>query len=356
MTAGASPETPEKSGVFARVFPCVSCGARLSFAPGTTSLRCDFCGATNDIPAGEAAAQEAGVEEIDLEGFLATLEEKAETWEPEEVRCDKCGSVQKLEEHHFSSHCAFCGAGIVSKGYARRQVRPRSLVPFRLDQHQAQEAYRRWLRRRWLAPNDLKRYARRDEAFTGVYLPFWTYDSRTTSDYVGQRGTKHDKSTTWERVQGRVEMVHDDVVVPASHSLEGSLAGAVRDWDTRALVPYQPHFVSGFRAEAYQVGLADGFAAAKRQIDARIQAAIRARIGGDAQKIDSVHTRHSGVTFKHVLLPVWICAYRYRDRAYRFVINAQTGVTSGEYPWSWVKVTLLVVAALVAIWIYGQAE
>ena len=349
-----APETPEKSGVFARVFPCVSCGARLSFAPGTSSLRCDFCGATNAIPAQALAAEP--LEEIELEGLLRQLEGTVETWEPEEVRCDKCGSVQKLEEHHFSSHCAFCGAGIVSKGYAHRQVRPRSLIPFRLDQHQAQEAYRRWLRRRWLAPNDLKRYARRDAALTGVYLPFWTYDSRTTSDYVGQRGTKHDKTTTWERVQGRVEMFHDDVVVPASGSLQGSLEGAVREWDTKALVPYQPHFVSGFRAEAYQVGLADGFAAAKRQIDARIRAAIRAQIGGDAQKVDTVHTRHAGVTFKHVLMPAWLSAYRYRDRVYRFVVNAQTGATSGEAPWSWIKVTLLVIAGLVLLVLWAQAQ
>ena len=356
MSGASSPETPEKSGVFVRVFPCVSCGARLSFAPGTGSLRCDFCGATNQIPASAGDAAAEGVEEIELEAFLRELEGKAETWEPEEVRCDKCGSVQKLEEGLFSAHCAFCGSGIVSKGYANRQVRPRSLVPFRLDHHAAQEAYRRWLRRRWLAPNDLKRYARRDAALTGVYLPFWTYDSRTSSDYTGQRGTKQDKTTTWERVQGRVEIFHDDVVVPASRSLQGSLEDAVREWDTKALVPYQPHFVSGFRAEAYQVGLADGFAIARRMIDARIEQAIRHEIGGDAQKIDAVNTRHAGVTFKHVLLPVWISAYRYRDRVYRFVVNAQTGATSGESPWSWIKVTLLAIGILVLIWTSGQAE
>lgn len=356
MSGAATPETPEKSGVFARVFPCVSCGARLSFAPGTASLRCEFCGATNDIAASAADAPEAGIEELELEDFLQQLEGKVETWEPEEVRCNKCGSVQKLEEGLFSAHCAFCGAGIVSKGYAHRQVRPRALVPFRLDHHQAQEAYWRWLRGRWLAPNDLKRYARRDAALTGVYLPFWTYDSRTTTDYEGQRGTKHDKTTSWERVAGRVEIFHDDVVVAASKSLSGSLEGAVREWDTKALVPYQPHFVTGFRAEAYQVGLADGFAAAKRQIDARIQRAIQVEIGGDAQRIDAVHTRHAGLTFKHVLLPVWVSAYRYRDRVYRFVVNAQTGATSGEAPWSWIKVTLLVIAALVLMYFWGQAE
>jgi LSD1 subclass zinc finger protein len=355
LSGAATPETPEKSGVFARVFPCTSCGARLTFAPGTTTLRCEFCGAANHIaePGPEAAG---AVEEIDLESVLRGLEEKAETWAPEEVRCDKCGSVQKLEENLFSSHCAFCGSGIVSQGYASRQVRPRAILPFRLDHETAQAMYRRWLGRRWLAPGDLKRYARRDETLTGVYLPFWTYDSRTTTVYVGERGTKRDKTTTWERVTGRIEMVHDDVVVAGSRSLEGPLAEPVSHWDFTALVPYQPHFVSGFRAEAYQVGLAEGFGAAVRQMDARILEAIRRDIGGDAQKVDSVQTSHAGITFKHVLLPAWISAYRYRDRVYRFVVNAHSGAVGGESPYSWIKVTLLVIAGLVLLYFWGQAE
>ena len=50
---------------FIRTFPCVFYGAKLSFAPGTSALRCEFCGAGNDIP-----ADEAGVEELDLEQWL----------------------------------------------------------------------------------------------------------------------------------------------------------------------------------------------------------------------------------------------------------------------------------------------
>ena len=48
-----------------------------------------------------------------------------------------------------------------------------------------------------------------------------------------------------------------------------------------------------------------------------------------------------------MLLPAWVSAYRYRDKVYRFVVNAQTGETSGESPLSWWKVAGLVVLALV---------
>jgi len=118
--------------------------------------------------------------------------------------------------------------------------------------------------------------------------------------------------------------------------------------DPKGLVPYRPEFLSGFQAEAYQLTLQDGFPIAKRSIDERLRALIRRDIGGDQQRIHSVSTRYSQVTFKHVLLPVWISAYRYGDKVYRFAVNGQTGEISGESPKSWWKVALLI-AGIVAV-------
>jgi hypothetical protein len=56
------------------------------------------------------------------------------------------------------------------------------------------------------------------------------------------------------------------------------------------------------------------------------------------------------VTFKYILLPVWVSAFRYHDEVYRFVVNARTGEVQGQRPRSWVKLTLagLAAAAFVA--------
>ena len=62
-----------------------------------------------------------------------------------------------------------------------------------------------------------------------------------------------------------------------------------------------------------------------------------------------MNTRYFNVTFKHALLPVWISAYRFHDRTFRFLVNARTGEVQGERPYSWVKITLAVLAAIVAI-------
>jgi LSD1 subclass zinc finger protein len=367
--AQLQPTRPD--GAFVKTFPCTGCGAKLSFAPGTRSLQCEYCGTANAI-----AENDARVEELDFETYLKALEGRMETQEVEEVRCDKCGAEQTLGGNLFASHCTFCGAALVSKSYASRRIKPRSLVPFQVNRSRAADAFRRWVKSLWLAPGDLKKYAQSDAGLTGVYLPYWTYDCHTASDYSGERGddyyttetyttrnsagetvtqTRRVKHTRWTPASGHVERFHDDVLVMASKSLPEGISDSVRSFDLKGLVPYQPEFVSGFQAEAYQVGLREGFGSAKEVIDAAVRDLICRDIGGDQQRIHHVSTRYSDVKFKHVLLPVWVSAYRYRDKAFRFLINGQTGEVSGESPKSWWKIAFLVLGILIVLFLLLMA-
>ncbi len=367
MSTSGDSARNEDAPAFVKTFPCTGCGAKLSFAPGTRSLQCEFCGTKNEI-----AEDDERIEELDFNTYLKALEGKQETIEEEHVKCDKCGAEQTLPASLFASKCTFCGTAIVSKSYANRRIKPKSMVPFQVDRRTGQDCFRKWVRKQWLAPNDLKRYAQSDAGLTGVYLPFWTYDCQTSSDYRGERGedyytnetyttqnsagetvtsTRREKQTRWTAVSGHVDKFHDDVLVIASTSLPREIVDASERWDLRALVPYQPEFVSGFQAEAYQVGLRDGFPIAKTAIDEKVRYAIQRDIGGDHQRVHSVSTRYSDIKFKHILLPVWISAYRYRDKAFRFIINGQTGEVSGESPKSWWKIAFLTLAILIGLFV-----
>jgi hypothetical protein len=77
-----------------------------------------------------------------------------------------------------------------------------------------------------------------------------------------------------------------------------------------------------------------------------IHASICGDIGGDHQRVHSVDTNYRHITFKHILLPVWLSAYRFRERTFRFLVNARTGEVQGERPYSWIKITLLVLFLL----------
>ena len=153
--------------------------------------------------------------------------------------------------------------------------------------------------------------------------------------------------TRWTSVSGMVYDDFDDVLVLASDSLPRAKTESLEPWDLENLAPYQVEYLSGFQSEAYQVNLEDGFVKAKEKMSRVIESSIRRDIGGDHQRIHSVKTQWNNVTFKHILLPIWINAYRYNNKSYRFVINARTGEVQGERPWSAVKIALAVLGAAV---------
>ena len=151
----------------------------------------------------------------------------------------------------------------------------------------------------------------------------------------------------WTPVRGRVARFFDDVLVVASTALPEPFRKALVHWDLTRLEPYQPEYLAGFRSEAYTIELADAYSEAREIMDRQILRDVRFDIGGDRQRVDHIDTNVSDVTFKHILVPVWIAAYRYRGRAYRFVVNGQTGQVAGERPWSAWKIALAIFVALI---------
>ena len=55
------------------------------------------------------------------------------------------------------------------------------------------------------------------------------------------------------------------------------------------------------------------------------------------------------MTFKHVLLPVWLGKYMYKGIEYNIMINGQTGVITGEKPRDTVKSVGIVISVIATI-------
>lgn len=353
-----------------REFPCGQCGAELHFEPGVAALKCQYCGHVNEIPQMPDA-----IEEIDYHTVLAELEQSTDVVEVKTVQCQGCGAQYTRDAGVASDQCPFCGTPIVSQGGSVRVLKPKAVLPFHITQALALDRFRGWIRSLWFAPSALKQYARTENRLTGMYVPYWTYDCSTVSQYTGQRGddyyttetytamvsgrsvirTRQVKRTRWRWASGTVRNSFDDVLVLASMSLPKVYAEKLEPWDLENLTPYRDEYLSGFRAESYHVDVRQGFEVAKGIMDPTIRAAICRDIGGDQQRIHSVNTQYHGITFKHVLLPVWLSAYRYREVVYRFLVNGRTGEVQGERPWSWVKITLAVVAAIALVAVIGVA-
>ncbi len=348
-------------------FPCPKCGARLDFDPAARSLKCPYCGHAETI-----ASSPEQVRERDWDAYWSQQagEETVLTGHSTQVRCQACAAIVLLEDKVATDRCPYCGTHLENDPEsAKGMIAPDGVLPFSVSRRQAVEAFNQWIGSRWFAPNTLQNFANLGQ-LAGVYIPYWTFDSMTYSYFTGQRGDNHTRTVTytetdsngqtqtrtrtevytvWTPVSGEVQHFFDDVLVCASQSLPKEFVCSLEPWDLDRLEGFKPDFLSGFQTERYAVGLKDGFEEARGIMDGHIRELCRRQIGGDHQRVEHVQTQHVGVTFKHVLLPVWLAAYRYQDRPYRILINARTGEVVGSRPYSAIKIVLFVLAILMVL-------
>ena len=248
-----------------RRFPCAQCGGRLTFAPGTDELVCPYCSHRNAIPAAEAFAAEQ-----DFGEALKRLEAGHETVEHFTVKCDACGAQPEVSAKTTATACPFCGSNIVSQARASAVIKPDSVLPFAIAEDRARAEFRRWIASLWFAPSELRDFVRQESRLGGVYIPSWTYDTRVTTWYRGQRGDayyvtvpytvtvngrpqarmRQERRIRWSPASGVVNNAFDDLLVVATKSLPEKHLHALEPWDTKAAVPYADEFLSGFTSES----------------------------------------------------------------------------------------------------------
>ncbi len=348
-----------------RTFDCTSCGAELTFAAGTDKLHCEYCGSEQVI--GEAAAA-APVLEHDLDAALADMPRRLVrdlVQGGTEVRCSSCGAQTVLQGQAGS--CPYCDSPVVLVNAAEQEevIAPESVLPFKVTVEQARASFHRWVDGLWFAPNDLSERARADK-IDGIYLPYWTFDARATTRYRGERGDDYTDTeyytdsqgnrqsrtvtkTRWSSVSGTVRLTFDDVLVCGNAALPRDLIRQLEPWDLGELRPFDPAYLSGFVAERYAVDLHSAWREGQERMDERLRAAVKRDIGGDRQRIHGMNTDLADRRFKLCLLPLWISSFRYSGTVYRFLVNARTGEVAGKRPWSWIKIALAVLAALLVV-------
>lgn len=344
-----------------RTYPCTACGGQLVFGIAEQKLRCPHCGNAQDV---EEAADAVLTEGHDLHEAMAALRaqtaEGPQVVDEQEVICQSCGGHTTFTGTLTSTRCPYCATPLqrehVHDAPARLPVD--GILPFRVDEKAGRAALEEWVDGRWFAPREFKTY-KQTGSFASVYAAYFSYDAHAVTDYTGQRGEDYtvtvgegedqrtETRTNWYSVRGRVEDTFDDLCVLANDGLDRDKVTALEPWPTAEVKPFNPEYVAGHLSRTYDHDAEESFAEAEKRMDDVIESSIRSDIGGDRQQISSSDTEYVSLTYRHLLLPIWLLTVIYDGKPFQVCINGVTGEVQGQRPYSKVKIAAAVVAALV---------
>lgn len=337
-------------------FKCPQCGATTAYSAKGGGLTCTHCG-YYEPPEKPVVGRRAEEYEFTLE----TMERAAHGWGEarKDLACQNCGAVATISAESLTYTCAFCGSNkVIQRQAAQDMLRPRFLVPFKIDAAACHNLTREWLGGSWMVPGQLKRFARVAE-FTGVYLPYWTFDAVTNAAWKAEVGHTHTRRyreggkwkqhtvVEWRWESGQVRLNIDDLIIEGTKKLSRVLLERLKRYDLGELTPYEPRYLAGLQARAYDVPLEKAWEIARQRMREETRQACIAQASTSKVRNFSMNLDFSDELWRFILLPIYVAAYRYQEKSYQVMVNGQTGTVSGQRPVDWTRVWLAVAALLV---------
>lgn len=330
---------------------CPGCGDNLEFDPETGKLKCPSCGTEKEI------LTRAG-EEIAFSSLIG----QNGNWQNEThiYHCSNCNAEEVLDRREIAHICPFCGSPSVVEREEIDTLRPNALLPFKIDKDDATKIVSVWAKKKWFAPKDFKTYFR-PETINGVYLPAFTFDADTYSSYSGRLGEYYyvtvrrngksvrEQRTRYFSVSGNYREFFDDIAVNATDAVPPRVMSKLMHYDYHGCVAYQEDFLYGFSALLYSRNGEICWKDAQRIAENNVRSGILSQYSHDTVQYLDVRTSYANVTYKYMLLPMYIGNYSYKNKPYSFYINGRSGKMTGKSPVSPFRVSLAVAIGAVLI-------
>ncbi|NDJ55277.1 MAG: hypothetical protein GYB68_19570, partial [Chloroflexi bacterium] len=276
-------------------FSCPQCGATTAYSIADGGLKCTNCG-YYEPPQKEIVGK--GAQEFEF--TVATLEQAAHGWGEarSEIECQNCLAVTVLDHGQLTTKCPFCGsAKLLHREAGQGQLRPRFIIPFKVEREKLRQIASEWLGSSWLLPARLQQMARLGD-FEGIYLPFWTFDAHAEASWRGEVGYvktrryysdgewKTRTYTDWRWESGSVRRSFDDLVISGTNHISDGVLRQINTYNLQDLAPYEPTYLAGWKAQAYDIELEPAWTAARNTMREQTKQACRQdALAGDADKL-----------------------------------------------------------------------
>ncbi len=262
--------------------------------------------------------------------------------------CQGCGASMSYDASAQTLRCPFCGSGRLENKPDARTLAPHRVVPMGVDRDSAVATMRRWLGKGFWRPSDLSERAA-VTTMTPVYVPYWVFAARTFTYWTADSSeTPFGASGDWRPLSGEHRGSYAGLLVGASSVLTPGETSALCPFDlARGVTPEQLDFENVI-VEQFRVQRKYARPLARQGLENLERNACAQYVPGRNRNLQ-VNVRLEGLSSEPVLLPIWVMAYRYQDRVFRFLINGQTGQATGQAPTSWKKVIVAVIVGILLL-------
>jgi len=268
-------------------------------------------------------------------------------------RCEGCGASMSYDPKAGSLRCPFCGSQKLRQQADGKVLAPHWVVPFRVERDQAVENMRGFLGRGFWRPGDLAGEAAVVN-MTAVYVPYWVFRARTHTYWTADSSdVPFSASGDWMPLAGEHHGEYACLLVGASGALTPAETHALCPFDMRQAVSPEDADLENVTVEQFTVMRKYARPQARNGLETLEMQACEQYVLGRCRNLH-VNVRVEGLAGEPVLLPVWIMAYRYKEKVFRFLVNGQSGKAHGEAPLSVAKMAvasmLAVVGAILLLW------
>ncbi len=344
---GAAPEVQN--------FTCPQCGASIAYQPDLSSLTCSHCGYQQKLDVRDEKPQ------IEQHEFtVETVEKAARGWAiaRKDLECQNCGAVVSIPVEELTHTCSFCGSNKVIQRQASEEIlRPKSLIPFSVTPKQSQEIAARWLGSSWMTYRNLSQVVRL-EAFKATYLPYWAFCAVTPASWraeVGHTETeryydhgewKERSKTVWRWESGSVKNRYTDLLIDGTRRVSKLLLSRIKDFTLNSLVPYDPRYLAGIQALAYDITLEKAWEEGRAEMRDQTRKTCISQASTSQVRNFSMQMDFQDETWRYVLLPFYLSSFTHEGRVFQVVLNGQNGQITGQRPVDWNKVWLVIALLL----------
>lgn len=329
-----------------QTFLCPKCGGHLEFNIQSNLLTCLYCGYAPDTAEERSAADD----ERPMGEFLPT--ESGHRWaaSQQQLSCQRCGAVSLWPPEQKALECPYCASRqMIASAETELLIDPQAIAIMQIEEKEAVRRVKDWFGRGWFAPDDLNNAAQK-HLLHPAYYPFWTFDGTLELHWSCEvNDGNSSRYQNWTNRSGvECELFNDELVSGLQHLKIKDLR-KLGPYNLMDVIEFKPEYLAGWPTLTYDLPLAQASLLARENVVRDVRRTLTERVlpGQQKRNLQTGGLNWSDMTFKNVLLPLWIGTYNYQGKEYKVYVNGQTGKVTGEKPRDLLK-TILIITTIIS--------